>query len=469
LWIGTRDVGLLHLRGGQVATVGRPQGLGSDSVTGIVPDGRGSLWLTTAGDGMVRVDEAALLAVAGGRASIDPLVLTTRDGLPSDGTASRAPPAGGVDRAGRLWLASYRGAVVFPRPASVAPALPRLPSPRIDSVRVDGHQIALPGSGEARLAMGRGELQVRYTAVLFEGRERLRFRHRLEGFDRGWRDAGDAQEADYTGLPAGRYRFHVASYFAGAAGTGPETVFAFALIPPFYRTRLFFAGLSLLLAAAVALGWRLRVRQVRRRLVLISHERNRIAREIHDSLEQTLYAAKLQLEVAGGQPARRGPHLTRGIELVERAIDEARAAVWALRTGVFGRADLSVAISVTAGDSLRHSQVAFALETEGAPFKISALTQWHIGQTVRESFTNALKHGKPSKVTVRLVYGPRLVVSVMDDGVGLAAPVEGDSSGHYGLQGMRERLRACGGTVTLDSPPGGGTTVRIEVPREVSS
>jgi signal transduction histidine kinase/ligand-binding sensor domain-containing protein len=460
MWIGTRDRGLVHAAGGRFTAIGRGEGLGTDAVVGLVPDGADHLWLTTASEGIIRVNERELEGLVAGRlARVTALPFTTRDGLSNNGSADRSAPAGGVDGRGRLWLATFRGAVVFDDPGA-APAA--LPAPRLESVRLDGHEIA---SG-ARIRVGRGELHVRYTAVMFEGRERLRFRHRLEGFEAGWRDVGDAHEAWYAALPPGSYRFHLAPYFTGPSDpvAVPETVFAFSLVPPFHRTRAFFAAVAAALVLAALLALKLRLRVQRRQQAALAHERNRIAREIHDSLEQTLYAAKMQLE-AGSQPDR-PPQVTRGIALVERAIDEARAAVWALRTGVFGRADLSVAISVTAGDSLRHSDVAFALETEGLPYKLPAVTEWHIGQTVRESFTNALKHARPTRITVRLVYGPSLVVSVIDDGVGLAAPVEGDSSGHYGLQGMRERLRACGGTVTLDSEAGRGTIVRIEVPRD---
>jgi signal transduction histidine kinase len=465
LWIGTRDRGLVHLRDDRFTAIGRAQGLGTDAVVGLLRDERGGhLWITTASEGMIRASEDELEAVVAGRsAGVATRPFTTRDGLPTSGSADRSAPAGFVDRLGRVWLGSFRGVVVFDDPSVAAPVLP---VPRLESVRVDGQEIA---SG-ARVHGGRGELQVRYTAALFEGRERLRFRHRLAGFETGWRDVGDAHEAWYASLPAGNYRFHLVPYFSGAPGSpaGPETVFAFALVPPFYRTGSFFAAAGVALVLAALLVGRLRLQSRRRQQAVLAHERNRIAREIHDSLEQTLYAAKMQLE-AGAPSGNRPSHLTRGIELVERAIDEARAAVWALRTGVFGRADLSVAISVTAGDSLRHSDVAFSLDTEGVPYKLPAVTEWHVGQTVREAFTNALKHGKPTRLSVRLVYGPSLVVSVIDDGVGTAAPVEGDSSGHYGLQGMRERLRACGGRVTLDSEPGRGTVVRIEIPRDASA
>jgi signal transduction histidine kinase len=194
---------------------------------------------------------------------------------------------------------------------------------------------------------------------------------------------------------------------------------------------------------------------------VISEERNRIAREIHDSLEQTLFAAKLQLEAAEGSEGARP--LARAGELVRRAIEETRAAVWSLRTGVFGRADLAVAISVTAGEILRGTRVAFALQVEGAPYRLPAVVEWHIGQVVREAFTNALKHARPGALAVRLTFQPeRVAVTVTDDGAGFS-PAE--SGGGYGLQGMRERVRPFRGSVTLESQPGRGTAVTVEIPR----
>jgi signal transduction histidine kinase/ligand-binding sensor domain-containing protein len=467
LWIGTRGAGLVRLRDGRFTAIGKRDGLGTDAVAAILPDGGDGLYLVTVGDGVARVRERDLLDFAEGRAPRVPSVLvSSRDGLPAAGGSWRSPPPGALDRGGRLWLGLFRDAVVFPRPAAL-PA-PSPPAALLERIRLGGQDLPLEGGAALEAPAGQGPLEVRYTAALFEGREQLRFRYRLDGLDTAWREGGEGHEAYYPRLASGAYRFRVAATMSGRTDgeTGAEAVFALVLVPPLHQRPAFFLGLGAALLAAVLLAHRLRLRLLRLRFAELTDERNRIAREIHDSLEQTLFAARLQIDAAaGGEPV--GP-LARAGELVERGIEEVRAAVWSLRVGVFGRADLGVAISVTAGEALRGTSVAFALEREGEPYRLPALTEWHLGQVVREAFTNALKHARPRHLTARLEFRrDRLLVSVIDDGAGFAStPAGAPPPGHYGLPGMRERLRAFGGSVTVDSAPGRGTTVRLEVPRK---
>ncbi|HEY0715661.1 MAG TPA: histidine kinase, partial [Polyangia bacterium] len=372
------------------------------------------------------------------------------------------------DSRGHLWLAVFRGAVIFSDPDRLP--MPRLPQPVLDGVRIDGRALPLTGP-IPHVPLGHGLFDARFTAALFEGREHLAFRYRLDGVDREWRDAGDRQEVVYAGLGPGTYRFRVVPSFPDGPEfvTIPEATLAFVLIPPFHRTGAFYAlmGVLFVLAATGAVLMRLRV--IRRRLAIIAEERDRIAREIHDSLEQTLYAAQMQIDAAGEDPMppETASNLARARELIARGIEETRASVWALRTGIFGRAELSIAISVTAGETLRGSNISFDLSSTGQPYRLPAITEWHIGQALREAFTNALKHAKAKILRVHLAFEPsKVIISIADDGAGFdVGGPNASRPGHYGLRGMRERLRAFGGGVTIESAPGRGTTVRIEVPR----
>lgn len=471
LWIGTRDAGLVIGHGERFVAFDRARGLGTDSVAGLVADGKGHVWITTPGDGVIRVREADVAAAArGATGGLARLRLTTADGLGSDGAPLRSAPAGGIDGAGRLWLASLRGAHLIADPG--APARAPLPPPIVESAHLDGKDLPLGESPTRRVDAG--VLQIRYTAAVFQGRDRVRFRHRLAGPTSGsppWRDAGDAQEAEYAGLGPGTYRFEVMSYDSGAPELAPVGTASvpFVLVPPLHRTGAFQGALGVLVAALVLLIWRVRLRGARQRQVAIDEDRRRIAREIHDSLEQTLYAVKLQLEAANAKllpipaPEPR-ENLATGLELVERGMAETRAAVWALRTGAIGAADLAVAIAVTAGEALRGTKIAFALTTIGDVYRLPAVTEWHVGQCVREACTNALKHANPSRLEVRLAFEPtHLEIDVRDDGPGMTLSAGRPET--HGLLGMRERLRTCGGSVTLESVPGQGTTVRLRIPR----
>jgi signal transduction histidine kinase len=414
---------------------------------------------------VVRASEAALVAFTEGRAPrVSAMLFSARDGLPSNASPWRWPPAAARDRQGDLWLGLVRDAVVF-QPDAVVP--PRLPEVVIEGARLDGRELTLGGTTAPRVPHRHTVLEVRYTAPLLDHRQHLRYRYRLDGLENEWHEAGEAQEAYYARLPAGRYRFRVAALLDNWTGAGGrEASVAFVLVPPFYRTGAFFAALALAIVLAGVMAFTVRVRLLRRRFADLSEERNRIAREIHDSLEQTLFAAKLQLEAAASDeaPAALARPLARAGELVHRAIEETRAAVWSLRAGVFGRADLQVAISVTAGEALRGTNVAFSLQVEGVPYRLPAVTEWHVGQIVREAFTNALKHARPRALLVRLEFLPgKVVVLVSDDGSGFS-PGE-TAPGHYGLRGMKERVRPFAGQVAVESDPGRGTTVRLEIPR----
>ncbi|HEY0706531.1 MAG TPA: histidine kinase, partial [Polyangia bacterium] len=302
LLIGSRDAGLIVGGGKDFVAVGRREGLGTDSIAGVVRDGRGYVWLTTIGDGVVRVRESELDSFAAGTIKgVRARVLTARDGMPSNSSRTRSGPSGTIDSRGHLWLALFRGAVVFSMPAGLP--VPRLPQPVLDVVRIDGRALPLKGP-TPHVPLGHGLFDARYTAAFFEGREHLAFRYRLDGVDRDWREAGDRQEVVYAGLGPGTYRFRVVPSFPDAPElvTVPEATLAFVLIPPFHRTGTFYALMVIMLILAATGAIVLRLRVIRRRLAIIAEERDRIAREIHDSLEQTLYAAQMQIDAAGEDP-----------------------------------------------------------------------------------------------------------------------------------------------------------------------
>ncbi len=459
LWIGSQDAGLIHFADGKFRTLNQRAGLGDDSVCGIVPDGAGGLWLTSIQGHVARVREADALAFfSGSIPQIPVLRFSGKDELPANGSSWRCT-LGALGRDGRIWMGLSRGAVVFERPqdATLPPPITAI----IDRIRLGGQDVTPNDGGRIWAPSSRNTLEVLYTSALFDGRQHLRFKYRLDGFDGSWREGSEGQEAYYGRLGAGAYRFRVAAFFKDEPAMSDlrEASFAFVLVAPFHQTRTFYGILFGAAGLGLVLALRLRAVLVRRRLAVITDERNRIAREIHDSLEQTLFAAKLQLEA--GNPQRGG-------ELVERSIEETRAAVWALRTGIFGRTDLASAVSITAGETLRGTRVSFSVETQGTPYRLAAVAEWHIGQSIREAMTNALKHGKPTRLQVKLEFAPdRLSACIIDDGVGMSPQIlAGETqAGHYGLTNMRERLRAFGGSVTLHSSPGQGSTVRLEVPR----
>ena len=205
----------------------------------------------------------------------------------------------------------------------------------------------------------------------------------------------------------------------------------------------------------------------RREFEAVLAERGRFAREIHDSLAQGLTSISLQLECVrdeiGADAPRARNHLETARGLVRDSLREARRTVWNLRPLALGEADLATALQRFAHDLTRGGKVASSQEIEGTPRPLPADHESALLRIGQEAMTNAIRHGAPAKVVVRLRFGADWVtLTVIDDGRGFDV-AERVGQG-YGLTGMHERVAALGGSLTIDSMPGEGTEVSATLP-----
>ena len=198
-------------------------------------------------------------------------------------------------------------------------------------------------------------------------------------------------------------------------------------------------------------------------------ERNRLARELHDAITQSLFSLRLTIETAASlvasDPSGAGRELERAASLVDALFGELRSLIFELRPpslepdglaasvrkhlDVVGRAH-GLAVEVTATGDGR-----LAEETERELFRI-----------LQEAVTNAVRHAGASRLSVVLAMGAeRVTLIVTDDGKGFDPAARAIRSRRLGLTSMRERAQSLGGALTVDSAPGRGTTVRVDVPR----
>jgi signal transduction histidine kinase len=203
----------------------------------------------------------------------------------------------------------------------------------------------------------------------------------------------------------------------------------------------------------------------RSRELSIMEERNRIARELHDSVTQKLFSLRLTADAAASlldrDPARAATELETVRRLAADATGELRAIVVGLRPADLAGDGLDVALRKQADLLDRVHQPSVRFIGEPVP-RLPAAREEAAYRIAQEALHNALRHGAPTRVSVdvRTVDGS-LMLEVADDGRGFdpSAP-----SRHLGLASMRERARAVGGRLEVRSRPGGGTTVRLEVP-----
>jgi signal transduction histidine kinase len=246
--------------------------------------------------------------------------------------------------------------------------------------------------------------------------------------------------------------------------------------PPWWTAqRLAIAASTLLALSLLAVVWAaLLRRQVRRQTVLIrsqvetvaiAEERQRIAREFHDTLEQELVGVSLRLDAAAtrAEESKLRELLAGSQRLVHQLQAGARSFVWNLRDSSLAGQPLASAISQAVAGLATGRQL--DVRTSGEVHRLPETIGHELLRVAQEATANAVKHGGAQHIAITLDFAAENVrLTVADDGAGFD-PAASVPPGHFGLIGMRERVQKLGGQFTLRSAPGTGTTVEVAVPR----
>jgi signal transduction histidine kinase len=206
----------------------------------------------------------------------------------------------------------------------------------------------------------------------------------------------------------------------------------------------------------------------RARQAAVLEERERLARELHDSVTQSLYAVSLHAEAAGraladGEAEPVASNLADIRETVQEALGEMRLLLFELRPPLLQEHGLAAALQTRLRAVEARAGLATAFEGEDAD-RLRPETEQELYRVAQEALNNVIKHAHASRARVRLeVCADRAALEVVDDGVGFEPALRGGDG--YGLPGMRERAARLGGTLRVESAPGAGTRVRVEVPR----
>jgi signal transduction histidine kinase len=372
---------------------------------------------------------------------------------------------------GRLWF-TRRDSVWWIDPNKIPHnAVPPIVS--VEDVVCNG--IRYPAGSDVTLPPRSRNLEIDYVAVSLTQPERIRIRYRLAGVDEGWQEAGQRRQAYYTNLGPGAHEFEVmAANEDGVWSTG-TAVLRLNLRPAYYQTLGFkiAAGLAAVLVLAALFFARLEQlhRRYRREVEARHAERERIARDLHDTLLQGVQALLFRLRIWEEEPRIPEP-IRDELAAVSRQTQsialEGRERILTMRRTDAQPADLAESLAAIGSEVSTEPMPAFAVNVTGDPRMLIVDAKEQLLEIAREAVRNAMKHARPSRVTVTLEYRRRsLAMTIADDGRGFeAAGAEGRAvqSKHFGLAGMRERARQLSAQFRVQSDPASGTRIEIIAP-----
>jgi len=387
-------------------------GLAQDDILGIQQDRAGDFWLTCT-RGIFRVRKRELE-----QGRIQPLLFGPADGMKHGECAYGSSPTSFAAPDGSIWFATSHGA------ARVIPTLAGHSTPPpvvLDQLLVDGKPMAADRATE--LAPGTEKLEFHYTSPSFIAPQRIVFRYRLEPYDKKWIDACHERVAYYTHIPPGNYRFRVAAFFEGTTAMR-ETQLPLVLRPSFAQTGWF----RLLIAAAIALAaaglYFRHVQRIREQYGAVIAERNRIAREFHDTLAQMLVGIGFHLDTAvdglDDDPERSSTRdaLTSARKLARQCLSDTRRALLDLRPDVLERTDLVTALTTIAEETKKASGIDVSMTIAGDVRRLEGRIEQHVLRIAQEGLTNAVRHSGARSIRMELRFDEPIELSIRDDGSG---------------------------------------------------
>jgi signal transduction histidine kinase len=466
--LGATSFGLIAWNNGRGQVLTTKNGLPCDEVYTLVVDDRGTLWLY-ARCGIVEIPNSEFQEWWSNANSI--LHVRTINSL--DGAQPGSVPFEGAALApdGRLWFANGTALQVLDSSKASSKSLP----PPVEIQAVVAEHKTYNAQGEIHLPAKTRDLQIDYTALSFRNPPKVSFRYKLDGRDNDWRNAGTRRQAFYTDLPPGRYRFRVIACNDDDVWNEQGATLMFSIAPAWYQTTLFKIACVICVLLFVWVIHRARMQELAEtmgaRFDERLAERTRIARDLHDTLLQTIQGSKLvaddALEVTS-EPARMRKALEQLSGWLQQACQEGRAALNSLRVSGANIDDLAEAFKRALQTTPLHS-LSTTVSVSGEIREIHPIVRDEVYRVGYEAIRNAHAHSGGTHLTVQLRYTDDLMLRVADDGIGADAPALSDGKeGHYGLKGMRERASRIGARLNIVSDATRGTEVCLVVPGKIA-
>ena len=435
---------------------------------GMVESADHDFWISGR-DGIYRVGAVDLK-----RAELDPdsPVDYTSYG-PADGLNTRECTTGQPNIAitpdDKLWVGTLKGLAML----DLRRQLKRNRKPAIFMEEIEVGKTKINPGRELILEPGKDHVELHFTAVDLASPENVRIQYRLDGVDAAWFDADSTRTAIYTNIPTGVHSFHIRASNGDGVWDRDGIVYNVTQKPFFYQTTTFrLAAVTAAILLLVAL-YQVRLRQAAARLNARLEERlaerERIARDLHDTLLQGFQGLILRFHDAMMMIPEREPARQRMESALDRADEvmaEGRDRVVNLHASFEKSGDLAQSLARVGDDLASGSEVTICVTVEGRVQKVDPVALDEIYCIGREAMINAFRHAKGRSIEVEVDYGPRaLRLRIRDDGRGIDPHIlQSGKPGHIGLAGMRERAERISAQLDIISGPDAGTEIELSVP-----
>ncbi len=462
IWIGTAE-GLAFFNAGQIHTLAAEPDSLHEPIFGIAEDKNRWLWIATV-DHVLQVRRNIL----NDKDMTDVHEYGLADGLLGIQGVKRDKSVV-ADSHGRIWFSTDRGlSVVSPDRGTVNPT-PALV--QIEAVLADGTPLDFRTS--PKVPAGREKITFRFVGLSLANEERVRYRYRLDDFEKSWSEPGVAREATYNGLGPGPYRFRVVASNSDGLWNGMEAAVNFKIEPQLWQTWWFRLAVVLAAGLMALIVYRVRMQQLTRLLSVRFEERlaerTRVAQDLHDTLLQGIYSASIHFDLANNRmpedsPAK--PAMQRGLDLLRQVSQEGRNALRSLRSRNTSSDGLEQALALLPKEFALPESIDFLVATEGQPRALRPLVRDEAYLVAREAVINAFRHAQATRIEVEVDYVSRnLRILVRDNGSGIDSQLlRTGREGHWGMAGMRERAEKIGGTLQVLSGVDAGTEIELSVP-----
>ena len=483
-WIGTNGNGLdrFDLGTGEFTHYQEDDGLPNDSVYCLLKDRDENIWLST-NNGLSRFNPRTELF-----SNYD-----MTDGLQSNEFNAKACINANN---GEMIFGGINGFNVF-EPESVQ-GNPVIPPIVISSMSKNEEAIDLDWShsstSEITLKWPVNSFDFEYAALSFAQPEKNQYAYYLEGFEDTWKEVGNRRFGQYTNLPGGSYTLRVRGSNNSGVWNEAGIAVQITVVPPFWQTGWFFAVLVLAILGVFYGGYRFRVRSLKKREreleqqveertsellqtqanlkqiemdKAVSKERTRLARDLHDSVTQSIYSLTL-LSEAGQRMIKRGDfsqaegNQMRLGEIAQQALQEMRLLVYELRPQVLEQEGFIGALQHRLESVEKRAGINARMRVD-PQLDIPPDLEEELFHIAIEALNNALKHAQASEVSLSIEKDEAfLVLTIADNGRGFDADLA-KSQGGVGIASMTERAEKIGGSIRFHSLSTGGTKIIIKV------